>query len=318
MTHASLVPAPAPAFAREVIEGLASAPKRIPSTWFYDQRGSELFEQITDLAEYYLTRSEIALLRGLRGEFDRLPPGAAVIEFGSGSSRKTPLLIDALRAPASYTAIDISSEFVRQAIRGLQLRYPRLALHALEADFSAPLRWPPALAEAIAGQPRIGFFPGSTIGNLTPEQAVRFLRGAAGFLGSGAHLLVGVDGTQDPSRLLPAYDDARGVTAAFNRNLLVRINRELGADFDPQAFDHAARFDPRRSRVEMHLISRVRQSVRLQGRAFEFAPGETIHTENSYKYSVELFRRLAHAAGWRAQACWRADGSGYALHALAC
>lgn len=318
MTGAVRAAVVAPAFAGQVIDGLAAVPKRIPSTWFYDHRGSELFEQITELDEYYLTRAEIALLHDRRDALGHLPAGAAVVEFGSGSSRKTPLLIDALRRPASYTAIDISAEFVRQALRGLQLRYPTLAVHAIEADFCAPLHWPAGLVEAIAGQPRIGFFPGSTIGNLTPEQAVRFLRGTAEFLGPGAQLLVGVDGTQDPALLLPAYDDARGVTAAFNRNLLVRINRELGADFDPQAFDHVARFDPRRGRVEMHLRSRGRQQIRFLGREFDFSPGETIHTENSYKYPAELFRRLAQAAGWRAQACWTADGSGFALHVFAC
>lgn len=305
-------------FASQVLAGLSASTKHIPSTWFYDQRGSELFEQITGLAEYYPTRSEIALLRGLHDEFDRLPASAAVVEFGSGSSRKTPLLLDALRAPASYTAIDISGDFLQQAMRGLQLRYPRLAVHALEADFTAPLHWPPALLEQVGRQPRIGFFPGSTIGNFTPEQAVQFLHGAAVFLGAGAHLLVGVDGTRDKARLLPAYDDSRGVTAAFNRNLLVRINRELGADFDPQAFDHQARFDPQRGRVEMHLASRVRQTVRLQGRVFDFESGETIHTENSYKYPVAMFQQLARSAGWHPQNHWLAEGVDYAVHALVC
>ncbi|MDY0329551.1 MAG: L-histidine N(alpha)-methyltransferase [Thiomonas sp.] len=305
-----------PAFADQVLEGLSAHPKHIPCTWFYDRRGSELFEQITELNEYYLTRSETALLRGLRAELSRLPAGAAVIEFGSGSSRKTPLLLDALNAPASYTAIDISGDFLRQSVRALQLRFPRLAVHALEADFTAPLRWPAALEADVREQPRIGFFPGSTIGNFTPEQAVRFLHGAALFLGPGAHLLVGVDGTQDKAKLIPAYDDARGVTAAFNRNLLTRINRELGADFNPQAFRHVARFDAAHSRIEMHLLSPAPQTVRLLGQRFTFAEGETLHTENSYKYPVAMFQRLAHAAGWTPHQHWLAADAEVALHWL--
>lgn len=305
-------------FAEQVLEGLSSRPKRIPSTWFYDHRGSELFEQITELNEYYLTRTETALLRGLRADLARLPAGAAVIEFGSGSSRKTPLLLDALKAPASYTAIDISGDFLRQSVQGLQLRYPHLLVQTLEADFSAPLTWPPALQSAVGQQPRIGFFPGSTIGNFTPEQAVRFLHGAAQFLGSGAHLLVGVDGTQDKARLLPAYDDARGVTAAFNRNLLIRINRELGADFNPQAFRHVARFDSARSRVEMHLLSPTPQTVRLLGQRFTFAEGETLHTENSYKYPIAVFQRMARASGWTPHQHWLAAEAAMALHLLQC
>ncbi|MDD4886032.1 MAG: L-histidine N(alpha)-methyltransferase [Thiomonas sp.] len=315
-THPPDAAAAHPVFAAQVLEGLSARPKRIPSTWFYDHRGSELFEQITALDEYYLTRSETALLRSLHAEFSRLPAGAAVIEFGSGSSRKTPLLLDALRTPASYTAIDISGDFLRQSVRGLQLRYPRLDVHALEADFSAPLQWPPALAAAVQQQPRIGFFPGSTIGNFTPEQAVRFLHGAAAFLGHGAQLLVGVDGTQDKARLIPAYDDARGVTATFNRNLLLRINRELGADFNPQAFRHVARFDPAHSRVEMHLMSPAPQTVHLLGQRFRFDAAETLHTENSYKYPAAMFQRLAIAAGWTPQKHWLAADSDVALHLL--
>ena len=303
-------------FAQQVLEGLASQPKRIPSTWFYDHRGSELFEQITELNEYYPTRTETALLRSLRADLARLPAGAAVVEFGSGSSRKTPLLLDALQAPASYTAIDISGDFLRQSVRGLQLRYPQLKVQTLEADFTAPLHWPAALEGEVRQHPRIGFFPGSTIGNFTPEQAVRFLHGAAQFLGPGAHLLVGVDGTQDKARLLAAYDDARGVTAAFNRNLLVRINRELGADFNPQAFRHVARFDAAHSRVEMHLLSPVPQTVTLLGQRFAFAEGETLHTENSYKYPVAMFQRLAHSAGWTPQHHWIAGDSDMTLHLL--
>ena len=306
------------AFAEQVLEGLASHPKRIPSTWFYDHRGSELFEQITELNEYYLTRTETALLRGLRADLARLPAGAAVVEFGSGSSRKTPLLLDALQAPASYTAIDISGDFLRQSVRGLQLRYPKMNVQTLEADFTAPLTWPAALEAAVRHQPRIGFFPGSTIGNFTPEQAVRFLHGAAQFLGPGAQLLIGVDGTQDKARLLPAYDDARGVTAAFNRNLLIRINRELGADFNPQAFRHVARFDTARSRIEMHLLSPTPQTVRLLGQRFTFAEGETLHTENSYKYPVAMFQRMAHASGWTPHQHWLAPGADVALHWLQC
>ncbi len=305
-----------PEFATQVLEGLSAHPKRIPSTWFYDHRGSELFEQITELNEYYLTRSETALLRNLHEEFAQLPAGAAVIEFGSGSSRKTPLLLGALNAPASYTAIDISGDFLRQSVRGLQLRFPQLDVHALEADFTAPLHWPAALEADVRQQPRIGFFPGSTIGNFTPEQAVRFLHGAAQFLGPGAHLLVGVDGTQDKAKLIPAYDDARGVTAAFNRNLLTRINRELGADFNAQAFRHVARFDPAHSRIEMHLLSPRPQTVHLLGQSFTFAEGETLHTENSHKYPVAMFQRLAQSAGWTPQKHWLAADTDVALHWL--
>ena len=299
-------------FARDVVAGLSAATKRLPCTWLYDHRGSELFEAITRVPEYYPTRTEILILQSCAGQIAALAgPRATVIELGSGSSRKTPLLLAALDAPALYMPVDISAQYLQESVQGLQVQFARLSMRPLVADFTRPLALPPR--HAGDGR-RLVFFPGSTIGNFAPDAAVPLLRQIGQAAGAGALLVLGADATQDPAVLLPAYDDAQGVTAAFNKNLLVRINRELGADFDPEAFRHEARFDAAQRRVEMHLVSLREQRVRLLGRSIGFAAGESIHTENSYKHGPTRLEALAGRAGWTARQLWMDAHSRFAVH----
>lgn len=307
--------AAAGAFAADVLAGLALPQKRISSAWLYDQRGSELFEEITRLPEYYPTRTEIGILEAHARDMAR-PVGAAavVVEIGSGSSRKTPLLLHALAEPHAYVPLDLAEEFLLDSARALALEFSGLRIVPLVADFTLPFDLPDDLQ--APERPHLGFFPGSTIGNLSPFGVVAFLRLMAAALGDGAHMLIGTDCTQDPAVLLPAYDDAQGVTAAFNLNLLVRINRELGADFDVDGFAHQARYRADQGRIEMHLVSRRTQRVQLCGQRFDFTPGETIHTENSHKYSRGDFQALAHAAGWLAEDCWSDQQERFCVHRL--
>jgi dimethylhistidine N-methyltransferase len=305
------------AFARDVLDGLARPAKAIPCLWLYDRRGSELFEDITTLDEYYPTRTETRLLAALAPELaTRIGPGADLVELGSGSSTKTRLLLQAMPALARYLPVDISADFLHDAVAALRRDFPGLAVEPVVADFSAPFTLPALpLARGAAAAPRLGFFPGSTIGNFMPEAAVALLANFAHALGAGAWLLIGVDTTRDPARLVPAYDDARGVTAAFDLNLLARANRELGADFDLDAFRHEARFDAAHGRVEMHLVSTRAQEVAVRGRRFAFREGESIHTENAYKYDDDTFRALAARAGWQCERAWRDDaGSGFSVY----
>jgi dimethylhistidine N-methyltransferase len=302
---------PDDAFLRDVLEGLASRPKRLPPKYFYDETGARLFEEITALPEYYPTRCELALLRSHGAELARFfPPGSALIELGSGSSRKVRLVLAATPTIAAYVPVDISGEMLAQEASELTRDHPTLLVAPVEADFTRPF----ALPAAIAGMPRTGFFPGSTIGNFEPHDAATFLRHAGAMLGTGAHLIIGVDLVKEAHLLDAAYDDAAGVTAAFNLNLLARINRELGGDFDLDRFEHHAFYDAARQRVEMHLASRERQRVRVADRVFDFRAGETIHTENSYKYTPAGFVALARGAGWTPQALW-SDGM-FSIHAL--
>ncbi len=305
-----------PAFAQAVVEGLSQAQKCIPSTWLYDQRGSELFEQITELPEYYPTRTEIGILERHLPELARaVGTHTAVVEFGSGSARKTRLLLAALACPQAYVPIDISTEFLLASAAEMAERFPGLRVEPVTGDFMGEVQLPAWLEGCSA--PRLGFFPGSTIGNFTPDQARRFLARTRRLLGPRAWLLIGVDTTRDPDVLIPAYDDAQGVTAAFNLNLLARMNRELAADFQLEHFAHAVRYleeptDPlcatRQGHVEMHLVSSRDQDVRVAGRDFHFLAQESIHTENSYKYAPEAFLDLATQAGWsRAQRWMDAD-----------
>jgi dimethylhistidine N-methyltransferase len=299
-------------FARDVIAGLTARPKRLPPKYFYDETGSRLFEEITRTPEYYPTRTELGILQARASEIARLfPPGAALIEFGSGSSRKVRLLLDAGRVCA-YVPVDISAQGPKQEAARLKRDYPRLAVFPVVADFTHSFRLPRPLARL----PRAGFFPGSTIGNFEPAQAIAFLRHAARMLGSASVFVVGVDLVKDAAVLNAAYNDAAGITAKFNLNLLYRINRELGADFDPASFSHQAFFDPERSRVEMHLVSRVRQRVNVCGRVIEFRAAETIHTENSYKYTVESFAALARNAGFEPIETWTDPAGYFAVQAL--
>lgn len=289
-----------PAFRADVLAGLAAAPRAIPARWFYDRRGSELFEQITALPEYYPTRTERALLEAHAGAVARIAgTGRVVVEFGSGSSAKTPLLLQAVD-PAAYVPIDISGDFLRESARALGQRFPGLPIHAVEADFTHPIRLP----AAIGAKPRLGFFPGSTIGNLAPLAAVDLLRAMADTLGEGAMLLIGMDRIKGADVLVPAYDDAQGITAAFNLNLLHRINRELDGDVPVDAFRHVARWNDDEARIEMHLEAVRACAFMVAGQRFAMAAGETIHTENSHKYGPRGSRLLLAAGGWTTLATW--------------
>jgi len=301
------------AFAADVLAGLAAAPKRLPSKYFYDERGSALFERICELPEYYPTRTELALLRAHAGNIAALMgPDATLVEFGAGALKKVELLLDALDRPRAYLPVDISVDFLHAMATDLRRRRPSLDVHPVAADFTRSL----ALPVIGDGERRVGFFPGSTIGNLEPGDAIAFLRQAA-FLLRGGGMLIGVDLVKDPGVLHAAYNDAAGVTEAFNKNVLERANRELGAGFDTDAFAHYAFYDPAKRRVEMHLVSRARQSVSVLGRRFEFEEGESIHTENSHKYTPGDFAGLAEAAGFAPQRVWIDGERLFSLHWLA-
>jgi dimethylhistidine N-methyltransferase len=302
----------ADAFREDVLRGLSRPQKTVPPKYFYDARGSELFEAICGLPEYYPTRTEMAMTRRHAQEMAECAgAGCVLIEFGAGSALKTRVLVRAL-APAAYVAIDIAREQLAAAAARLARDFPRLRVAAVCADYSRPL----VLPEVGAGR-RVVYFPGSTIGNFTVPEARDFLRQALALAGAGGGMLVGVDLKKDPERLRAAYDDAQGVTAAFNLNLLARINRELDADFDLAAFRHHARYDAALGRIEMHLVSVRAQSVRVGGRVFAFREGETIHTENSYKYGVEQFQRLAREAGFEPRRCWTDPERLFSIHYLA-
>ena len=304
---------PSSEFARDVIAGLTAEPKRIPPKHFYDAAGSRLFERITQLPEYYPTRTETKILKQRAGEIAALVPGGgALVEFGSGSSAKVRLLLQRIPQLGAYVPVDISAEFLGQEAARLRAEHPGLTVVPVAADFTKPFAVPAQLREL----PRAGFFPGSTIGNFDPEDAAAFLRHAAGVLGPGAPFVVGVDLVKDEAVLNRAYDDAEGVTAAFNLNLLARMNRELGADFDLEAFAHHAFYDADKRRIEMHLVSRKAQEVRVAGRTIAFDEGETIHTENSYKYTLAGFRQLATEAGWRGVEAWTDEDRLFSVHVL--
>ncbi|WP_267354249.1 MULTISPECIES: L-histidine N(alpha)-methyltransferase [unclassified Methylobacterium] len=303
----------APAFLDDVREGLSRPQKALSPKYFYDAAGSDLFEKITRLPEYYPTRTEIGILDGRGPEIAALlPAGAALVEFGSGSTVKLRRLLRHLDKLAAYVPVDVSGEFLRAQAETLSADFPHLRVEPVVADFTRDFDLP----ESLAGLPRAGFFPGSTIGNFEPEEAEALLARFGRILGSGAHMIVGVDLVKDAGTLESAYDDAEGVTAAFNLNLLTRINRELGGGFDLDAFTHRAVFNPQASRIEMHLVARDAQDVAIGSDTFAFAAGETIHTESSYKYTVETFRALAERAGWRWIQVWTdADGL-FSVHAL--
>lgn len=311
-----------PQFEADVLEGLEDDPKHIPSIWLYDRRGSELFEEITGVAEYYPTRTETRLLAGLAPALESEIGGVrSLVEIGSGSSRKTRLLLAAMHSLARYVPVDISADFLRDAAAELAQEFPQVAVQPVVADFTQPFALPssgPSADRALddsAGN--LGFFPGSTIGNFTPEAAVDLLTQLGRTLGPRSRLLIGVDTTQDPALLIPAYDDAAGVTAEFNLNLLDRINRELDGDFDRRNFRHLARHDPQHGRIEMHLVSQCAHDVQVRGRTFSFAEGETVHTENCYKYSPTQFLHMAHAAQWRCERSWQDGGrTGFTVYLL--
>jgi L-histidine Nalpha-methyltransferase len=287
---------------RDVVDGLSRAPKSLPCKWFYDESGSRLFEMICGLDEYYLTRAELAIMeRHVGAMAAALGPECLVVEYGAGSGRKTRLLLQQLVDPAGYVPVDIAEAQLAATAAALRARFPYLRIRPITADFTSAVSLP--IAE-IPARRRAVYFPGSTIGNFHPEDAVAFLARAAGVAGADGALLIGVDLLKDVETLERAYDDAGGVTAAFNLNLLARLNRELGADFDLRRFRHRAWFDRAHGRIEMHLVSTVRQEVHLGGSSWRLEAGETIHTENSYKYDPGAFAELAERAGWRLERVW--------------
>lgn len=300
-------------FADHVMAGLGDHPKWLSAKYFYDAAGSDLFEQITELPEYYPTRTELSILRRCAGEMaGYIPLSAALVEFGTGSTKKARILIEASPQLATYVPVDISAEFLAAEAAAVRRDIPWIAVLPVAADFTRDFDLPPQ----IRARPRVGFFPGSTIGNFEPEDAAEFLRQAGRILGAGATMIVGVDRIKDTDVLNAAYDDAAGVTAKFNLNVLARMNRELGGDFDLSSFRHRAFYNVEAHRIEMHLESLRDQTVTVAGRTFAFAKGETIHTENSYKYTVESFRALAQSAGWRPVATWTDERDYFAIHAL--
>jgi dimethylhistidine N-methyltransferase len=303
-------------FRDDVVRGLTQPAKRLAPKYFYDEVGSALFDAICGLEEYYPTRTETALMQAHAKEMAaELGPRCALVEFGSGMSRKSRLLI-AAADPAVYVPIDISRDTLRAAAERVNRVFPSLPVVAVCADYSLPFALP--ILDAYGAQRRVIFFPGSTIGNFDPEESVEFLKNAARIAGSGGALIIGVDMPKDKAILDAAYDDPQGVTAAFNLNLLARINRELGANFDVRAFRHRAGYAPQRGRIEMHLESLRDQSVTIGGERIEFRRGETIHTESSYKYSVHEFQALAGQAGFDARRCWVDDRQWFSIHYMQC
>lgn len=299
-------------FARLAVEGLSASPKRAEAKFFYDEEGSRLFDRICELEEYYPTRTETAILRARAPELAKwVPEGAALVELGSGSSTKTRILLDALPGLGAYVPLDISAEHMQASARALAVHYPGLDIHPVAADFTRAIELPGDLR----AMPKLLFFPGSTIGNFTPPEAVDLLRRLRG-IDNVAGFVLGVDLRKDEDVLVRAYDDAEGVTAAFNKNLLRRMNTELGADFDLDRFGHEARWNEACSRIEMHLVSTCDQSVRVAGHRIDFARGESIHTESSHKYSVDGFREMAATAGWSADETWVDDRGLFSVHVL--
>jgi L-histidine N-alpha-methyltransferase len=300
---------------RDVLEALGRRPqKELPTQYLYDARGSALFDRICELPEYYPTRTELAIMeRDVEAMARGVGERALVIEYGSGSSIKTRRLLEALQRPAGCVLVDISREHLLRSAARLAAELPHVEVLPVVADFTASFAVPRPRA---AVRRKLVYFPGSTIGNFLPEQATRLMRQMATQVGSGGGLLIGTDLRKDPAVLEAAYDDAQGVTAAFNKNLLRRINRELGADFDLRAFDHRAIYDQEHGRIEMLLVSREAQTVRVAGRRFHFAAGEAIHTEYSHKYTIDGFHELAATAGWRAEGVWMDEKAWFAVHLL--
>jgi len=300
-------------FASDLIDGLSAMPKATPPKWFYDAEGSALFGQITQLPEYYPTRTELALLAEAGPEIAKaVGPGRTVVEYGSGSGDKAILLLTPLKQVTAYVCVEIDPDAARATAELVAEYFPGLATKGVAGDFTALDVHTPA---GPAG-PRLGFFPGSTIGNFDPEDAAVLLSDMREHLGDGAKLLLGVDLVKDADVLEAAYDDAAGVTADFNRNLLVRANRELGADFDLGAFAHEARWNAEASRIEMHLRAERATEAHIDGRTFSFAEGETIHTESSYKYTPERLGALARAGGWSVEQVWTDPKDWFALALL--
>jgi len=311
--RSELLTAEADDFAASVLDGLSKPQKTLPSRFFYDARGSELFEEITRLPEYYPTRTETAILEANSAEIvDGVPDGSVLVEFGSGSSLKTEILLRELTKLSAYAPIDVSQSALRDAELRLAERFPHLDVCSIVGDFSRFVTLP----AGIARRNKTGFFPGSTIGNFEPIEAIRLLAHFRTVLSPGGRLIVGVDLKKDARTLIRAYDDSAGITAAFNLNLLARINREIGGSFDLMAFKHKAIYNAGEGRIEMHLESARDQEVRIRGRRFTFRAGETIHTENAYKYSIEGFQDLACSADWLPRRVWTDRDDLFSVHEL--
>lgn len=300
-------------FLGEVLDGLSRASKALPTAFLYDQRGSQLFDAICELPEYYPTRTELRIMRAHIDEMsEEIGPRALLVEWGSGSSLKTRLLLKHLVDPVGYVPVDISRDHLQASAEALAARFPGLEVLPVCADFTRPFDVP---APAHTPRRRVLYFPGSTIGNFRPATAARLMHQMADEVGPGGGLLIGVDLRKDPERLQAAYDDAQGVTAQFNLNLLHRINRELGADFDVSSFRHEASYDRFEGRIEMRLVSLRPQTVKIGSRSFAFAEGERIHTEYSHKYTIEGFAELAGHAGFRRRHVWTDPERLFSVHA---
>ncbi|MEE9219494.1 MAG: L-histidine N(alpha)-methyltransferase [Acidobacteriota bacterium] len=301
-------------FFEDVMHGLQRQRKELPCKYFYDDRGSELFEHICDLEEYYLTRAELAIMKEHAGEMAaELGPGCLLIEYGSGTSRKTRILLDHLESPVAYVPIDISRQTLAVSAASLASAYPTIQVVPICADYTESIHIPERVK---AGTRRVIYFPGSTIGNFSMPEAQAFLAHARSLVGAGGALLIGVDLKKDPRVLEAAYDDRDGVTAAFNKNLLVRMNRELGADFHLDRFRHQASYNRERARVEMHLVSLDDQRVRINGEKVFFRKGESIRTECSYKYDLESFGKLTESVGFAMRRMWIDPDRLFSVHYL--
>ncbi len=296
----------------EVIAGLSKEQKSLPAKFLYDERGSTLFDEICELPEYYPTRTEEGIMRTCAPAMaERVGAGSMIVEYGSGSSRKTTLLLDALEMPRAYIPVDISREHLLTAAQRIGRRYPTMEVVAICADYTQDFAVP-----EINDARKVAYFPGSTIGNFEPRRAVRFLKNMRKVMGQGGGALIGVDLRKPAEVLLPAYADAEGVTAAFNKNVLRRLQREFDADLDPDAFEHQARFNEREGRIEMHLVASDKQTMRLGEHKFEFERGESIHTENSYKFTQEDFRQLARTSGWSVEEVWTDEREWFSVQYL--
>lgn len=298
---------------KEVLEGLSQPRKQLPSKYFYDERGSDLFEQITRLDEYYLTRCEREILRDNIHEIsERLGEDVMVVELGSGSSYKTRFLLEELSDLSTYIPVDISEEFLLKTVNQLRLEYPKISIIPVFADYTSQFELP--VSEG-SKQKQVVFFPGSTIGNFKPEAAKAFIENIANITSDDSEMMIGVDLKKDPKVIEAAYNDEQGITASFNKNILVRLNRALEADFDPEKFVHKAFYNEEVGRIEMHLLSSQQQTVTVSGKPFHFEKGETIHTENSYKYSIDEFKKLV--SDWYAmEKVWTDTKEYFSLHYL--
>lgn len=304
-------------FSEDVRSGLSVKPRSIPCKYLYDAKGSELFERICETSEYYVTRADLALHETHLDEIaSKIGPDAHAIELGSGAGIKTHRLLNSLESPRAYTPIEISAAALAQSTRDLEAAFPDIEIRPVQADYTHPIN-DDALLLVPPATRRIVYFPGSTIGNFDRQEAIDFLvrlRDIAGITGA---VLIGVDLVKPAERLIAAYDDAGGITAAFNRNLLERVSRELEAQVDLEAFTHQARYNELLERIEMHLVARYPTRIVIDDQVFEFEQGESIHTENSHKYSVESFRELAGQAGLRSEKVWFDPDGLFSMHWLA-